>query len=93
MKSVRTAASNLVYVGPPGVGDLHCERIQQGLIASVWQLSADERRAIAAGANVKLWVYQEPIPAVSLEVVDERGVGEDAPDVAERLAEWAAAKR
>jgi hypothetical protein len=87
MKPVRTITSNLVYVGPPGVGDLHCQRVEPGLIRSVWHPSALQRKAIADGANIALWVYTEPIPPVAVTVTDEQGIGEDAPEVAARLEE------
>ena len=85
MKPVRTARSNIVYVGPPGVGDLHAERVTLGLVRSVWHFTSAERRMIAAGANLALEVLTEPIPPVSLEVTEEAGEGEDAPEVLERL--------
>ena len=85
MKPVRTASSDLVYVGPPGVGDLHCQRVEPGRIRSVWYLSPEERRAIAEGANIALDVVTEPIPPVAVFVIDEPGIGEDDPLVLERL--------
>ena len=93
VKPVRTAHSNMVYTGPPGVGDLHCQRIQPGHIRSVWQLTAEERAYIAAGGNIELDIFSEPIPPVSLNCSDEDGVGEDAPEVAARIAELKAAQR
>jgi hypothetical protein len=86
MKPVRTASSNLVYVGPtPEIGDLHCERIQPGLIRSVWWFTPAERESIAAGANLSLTVVGEPIPPMSVHLIRDVGIGEDAPDVLERL--------
>lgn len=87
MKPVRTAASNIVYVGPPGIGDLHAERIGDGpgRIRSVWHLSKAERDYIAAGGNIELEILTEPIPPVALNVTDEVGIGEDAPAALERL--------
>lgn len=87
MKPVRTANSNLVYTGPPGVGDLHCERVQPGRIRSVWYLTPEERRWIADGANIGLDIVTEPIPPVALFVTDEQGIGEDDPAIAARLDE------
>lgn len=88
MKPIRTATSNLVYVGPPGVGDLHCDRIAAGIIQSAWRPSPEERAAIAEGAAVLLTIWAEPIPPVSLGVVVDGGIGEDSPEIAARLAEW-----
>lgn len=87
MKPVRTAKSDLVYVGDPGAIDLHCQRLQPGIIRSIWHLNAAEREAIANGANIGLDLYQEPHPPVALFVIDQQGVGEDAPEIAARLAE------
>lgn len=87
MKPVRTASSNLVYVGPsPEIGDLHCERIRPGVIRSVWWFTDAERRQIAGGANLSLTILGEPIPPVSVHLIRDEGVGEDAPDVLRRLA-------
>lgn len=92
MKPVRTASSNFVYMGPtPEIGDLHCERIRVGEVRSVWTFTPDERRAIAEGANLQLDILTEPIPPVSLGLTDEKGVGEDAPEILDRLATWQAA--
>jgi hypothetical protein len=85
VKPVRTKASNMVYGGPPGVADLHCERVKPGAIASVWWLTPAERAAIAKGANVRLIVLTEPVPPVGLEVVMDSGIGEDDPAVLARL--------
>lgn len=89
MKAVRTADSNFVYLGPsPEIRDLHCRREPGGEVISVWWLTPVEREAIAAGANIRLVIWAEPIPPVALQVTDEQGVGEDAPDVLARLAEY-----
>lgn len=86
MRPVRTASSNMVYVGPtPEIGDLHCERIEPGMIRSVWWFTPKERESIAAGANLSLTILGEPIPPVSLHLIRSAGIGEDAPDVLERL--------
>lgn len=86
MKPVRTASSNLVYTGPsPEIADLHCQRIHRGRIRSVWHLSKAERDYIAAGGNIELDILTEPIPPVALNVTGDVGVGEDAPEVLERL--------
>lgn len=83
MQPIKTANSNLVYRGsPPDIVDLPCERaeIHGGLqdggtaIYSVWELTDEEREQIARGGNVKLGVFTEPIPPVSLEVVVEEAI-------------------
>jgi hypothetical protein len=85
MKPIRTADSNLVYTGPPGVGDLHCQRIEPGVIRTVWHFSKSEREAIAQGATLALEIFTEPVPPVGMAVGWEQGIGEDAPDVLPRL--------
>lgn len=86
MKPVHTATSNLVYRGPtPDIGDLHCRRAKPGEIHSVWWFTPAERQAIGRGANLDLAILGEPIPPVSLRVTTEQGIGEDAPEVLERL--------
>lgn len=88
MKPVRTANSNMVYLGPtPDVGDLHCQRIAPGHIRAIFALSPEEPAAIAAGGNVMLTLLREPIPPVALNVTGEQGVGEDAPEVEDRIRE------
>jgi len=85
---VKTDSSNMVYVGPtPDIGDLHCERLRSGVVRSVWWLTPEERAMVAEGANLSLTIWGEPIPSVSLDVTNEQGVGEDAPDIRERLHE------
>lgn len=62
-------SQNLVYRGPtPDVGDLPCQRIKPGMILSVWELTPEERIAIAEGADIELVILTEPIPPVSLAV-------------------------
>lgn len=86
MKPVRTSRSNLVYRGPTvDINDLHCERVRPGQIRSIWWFTPAERQAIASGANLSLTILGEPIPPVSLGVIDEQGIGEDAPDILTRL--------
>lgn len=86
MRPVRTAESNLVYVGPtPDIRDLHCQREAPGVITSIWWLTDREREAIGRGANIRLTILTEPIPPVSLGVIDSAGIGEDAPELLARL--------
>lgn len=92
MRPVRTARSNFTFTAPEGapeVHDLHCEVVPgEGVVASVWALTPAERAAIAAGANVKLWVWSmRPQPA-ALEVAEEPGIGDDAPGPRDRLDAW-----
>lgn len=69
MLPTKTPQSNMVYQGPTAdIRDLHCERIQSGLISSDWVLTDEERMMVAAGGVVQLRIYSEPIPPVSLSV-------------------------
>jgi len=88
LKPVRTAESNLVYAGPtPEIGDLHCQREEPGRITSIWWFTPAERRAIGDGANLRLTILGEPIPPVSLGITRSPGIGEDAPEALDRLAQ------
>lgn len=69
--------SEFVYGAPLGmedrVGGLPCTREQTDLggtaIFSIWEPTAEEREAIAAGANLRLGIFgPEPISPVSLGV-------------------------
>lgn len=76
----------MVYYGPtPDIGDLHCQRIEPGRIRSVWEFTDEERAAIADGANLSLTILGEPIPPVSLYITGDQGIGEDAPEVRQRM--------
>lgn len=97
MRPVRTARSNFVWTGPtPDVGDLHAEITRSPgemdhrmtRTRSVWEPSPEDRAAIAAGANIALDVWGMH-PPVEVSVTEERGVGEDAPELRERLREFA----
>lgn len=85
MRAINTEHSNFTYLGDgENVGNLPCQRAQlEGgphdgarIVYSVWAFSDEERAQIAAGANIKLGIYLEPIPPVSLQVVDEREPGQ-----------------
>lgn len=80
MNPVRTADANMVYKGPSEeVGDLHCQRVELGLIASVWEPNEEERKLLAEGGRVQLWLWTEPIPPISMNVLakeDSQPVGE-----------------
>jgi hypothetical protein len=65
---IRTERSNFTYVGPsPEVGDLPC-RVEDGVVYSTWELTHEERIAIAEGANIELGVWLRPPPPVSLAI-------------------------
>lgn len=80
MLPVRTANTNHSF-GPPigvtdgSIGDLPCEIRDDAdgrWIRSVWQLSDEERAAIAAGATIELDVaWIGGFPPVALNISDE----------------------
>jgi hypothetical protein len=89
MRPVITARSDTVVVGPPGVGDLHAERVTVAEVPglrTIWTLTEEERAAVAAGRNLALSFWGR-MPPISLELADheEIGVGEDDPAVRARL--------
>ena len=72
MRPIKTAHSNFLYTGPvPSIDNLPCERRVQGWIRSIWALSQQERDYITAGGNIKLDIFNEPIPPISLNCSDE----------------------
>jgi hypothetical protein len=89
MRPVQFVGANMVWTGPPGVGDLHAV-IEDGDTTSVWTLTPEERAAVAAGANVALRVTGRQ-PPVALYVTDVQGTGEDDPAARERLRAYAEA--
>ena len=68
---IKTERSNFVLRGPtPDVGDLPCRLTTDGVVYSTWDLTPQERIAIAEGANIELgvWTYGRGFPPVSLEI-------------------------
>lgn len=91
MRPVQTARANTVLVGPPGVGDLHAERLEvDGVpwVLSTWTLTDEERQLVVAGHNIGLLVQMRSHPVVSMRVVEDQGVADDDPEVRRRLDEW-----
>lgn len=84
MRPVRTKHSNLRIVGGPvgsDVGDLHAEAFPAGQwVRSVWQPNAEERQAIAAGANLALFVAAPSMafPPVAIEITHDEEAADDA---------------
>lgn len=74
MKPRRTPTTDVVYRHPQGNedNDLWCQRVEAGLVRSVWVPDDDERKAISEGGNVELWIYNEPIPPVAMTVTKEQ---------------------
>lgn len=77
MKPIRTPRTVTVDVGPIGtnVEPLPTRRERDPhrgavVVFSVWQPTTEERAAIAAGANVLLGIWQDPIPPVYVGVVE-----------------------
>lgn len=69
-----TPDCNFTYTGPtPEIGDLRVQRAKedgQRVVFSFWDTSEQERALVAAGADLKLGIWNnEPIPPVSLDIV------------------------
>lgn len=70
MDPVTRPDHNFVYQGPsPDIGDLTCCR-EPGEVWSHWKPSAEELEQLNDGGHVALGLFHEPIPPVSLIVVD-----------------------
>lgn len=80
-------SSDVVFVGPPGVSDLHGQYVtEDGVTAgirTVWELTDEERRAIASGRNLAVTFWGR-MPPTTLDVADEVDVGVDEDDPAVR---------
>lgn len=68
-----TPFTNAVLKGQPGtdVGDLELELCQEGgkvCSVSAWDLNERQRELVAAGAHIRLGVYQHPIPPLSMSI-------------------------
>lgn len=91
MRPIKTPVTNDVYRAPPGreheIGDLPVYRPRHGEIHAVYTLTDEEREAIANGACIELGIYTEPIPPVSLGVVQAVEL-EDEPPVTHPLDRW-----
>lgn len=70
----KTPYSNALLRGPEGsdVGDLDVElrpdERGQAVSASAWELTERQREWIAAGAHIRLSVWQHPIPPLAVAV-------------------------
>lgn len=71
MQAVRTESSNFTYLGPRAdIADLPCRR-ENGRVYAIFRLTDEERTMIANGAQIRLGIFQEPIPPVSMSIVNE----------------------
>lgn len=74
LQPMKTPHSNSVLKGPPDtdVGNLDCELGPDDdghmVTASAWNLTQDQRNRIAAGAHLRMSVWQHPIPPLALAV-------------------------
>lgn len=71
MNPRRTARTNAVFELPGGTAenDLPVERVVtdgEVVLRSVWELTPEERQAIAGGANLELYVWARRPPPVAL---------------------------
>ncbi|HUR86033.1 MAG TPA: hypothetical protein VMY78_11865 [Solirubrobacteraceae bacterium] len=75
---------NFVYRGPTAdIGDLHVRRAPHesggNVVEVVYELDDGDRRLIAEGGRIRLGIFNEPIPPVSMAVIPEsmcRPIGE-----------------
>lgn len=73
MRPVKHEAADVCYRGSTAdVGDLWCYREHPGVIVVVYELDDEDRALVAAGGRVMLGIGAEPIPPISMQVVDER---------------------
>lgn len=77
MRARRTPSSNRVFqlAGGTEDNDLWARVDSAGgvvTVSSVWELTDDERAAVAAGANIELTVWGPGTPPVSMRTTDER---------------------
>ena len=77
MKARRTHFTTRVFVLPGGNEDndlwVYDVADNEGhqVIASVWVPTIEERRAIAAGENIRLLVWTDRMPPVAMDTTDE----------------------
>ena len=77
MRPRRTPSSNGLFrlVGGTEDNDLWVRYDQasdgSSVIASVWELTPEERAAVAAGANIQLEIWGTGVPPVAMQVTDE----------------------
>lgn len=68
-RPIRTDSAESTYLGTaPEVADLPCHR-EAGIVRATFALTDDEREKIAAGAQIELAIWAEPIPPVAITVV------------------------
>lgn len=73
---VKTPFTNAVLRGPEGtddIRDLHCELAvdpvyRTPVTVSAWELDERQRELVAAGAHLRMSVWQHPIPPLSLAI-------------------------
>jgi hypothetical protein len=71
LRPIRTETSNFTYLGfEPQIADLPCRR-DDGKVYAVYALTDEEREMIANGGQVQLGIYSEPIPPISMTIVNE----------------------
>lgn len=74
LRPFQTPLSNSILKAPTeGVGDLACElttdpRFGSVVTDSAWGFDDEQRKRVAAGAHIRLGVWQHPIPPLSVEI-------------------------
>ena len=93
MDPVKRSDHNFVYTGPtPDIGDLSVQR-EPGVAYSHWKPTPEELATLNAGGEVRLGVFQEPMPPVSLGVAEAEEPKAEDPNERERNEERRAPRR
>jgi hypothetical protein len=75
VQPVKHAGCNFVYRGPRAdIGDLHVARVPVAggiVVEVVYELDDHDRQLIAEGGRIRLGIFNEPIPPVSMTVLPE----------------------
>lgn len=84
MRPIWTERTNFTYLAPGGMADcdpLPCTKEADGRTISVWEPTDDERRAIAAGQNIELHVWQQPPAPVGLALTPAKAIPRPTADL------------
>lgn len=72
MHPIKFGAADVVYRGPtPEIGDLWVYRLEPGHVEAVFELDDHDRELIAAGGRIRIGILTEPMPPISLQVINE----------------------
>jgi hypothetical protein len=78
MRPVRTADCNTMFVGKGDTGNLFANLDEEDrVIKSVWEFSPEERRLIAEGCNLALYINGLGMQPTSMVITDQKELEED----------------